>query len=70
MARREKEAVLAHSLDLRKEAESTSAHPGQTLVPSQHVLHRLQLVQKLLLFRAEVGQLVLRCLQSAFNSCN
>lgn len=71
MARSEEEAPLDHSLDTRKGAERTSlATPGQTLVPAQHVLHRLELAQELLLLHTEVSQLVLCCLQSAFNSCN
>lgn len=44
--------------------------PEQTLVPAQHVLHRLELAQELLLLLTEISQLVLCCLQSAFNSCN
>lgn len=62
---------MGHSLGVMKGAERTStATPGQTLIPAQHVLHRLELVQELLLPHTEVSQLVLCCLQSAFNSCN
>lgn len=71
MARSGEEEPFGHSLGTRKGAERTSlATPAQTLVPAQHVLHRLELAQELLLLCTEVSQLVLCCLQSAFNSCN
>lgn len=71
MARSGEEEPFSHSLGTRKGAERTSlATPAQTLVPAQHVLHRLELAQELLLLCTEVSQLVLCCLQSAFNSCN
>lgn len=71
MARSGEETPLRHSLGVRKGEERTSlATPGQTLFPAQHVLHRLELAQELLLLHTEVSQLVLCCLQSALNSCN
>lgn len=71
VVRSREEAPLGHSRCMKKGVERISpATPEQTLLPAQHVLHRLELGQEPLLPRTEVSQLVPCCLQSAFNSCN
>lgn len=71
VVRSREEAPLGHSRCMKKGVERISpATPEQTLLPAQHVLHRLELGQEPLLPRTKVSQLVPCCLQSAFNSCN